>query len=86
MTARKIDKMRDKTSDLLLLSSTCNKMHNTEAHVRPCLSPRYKITYKEATCILRFLWNHLLKAFMLPLRKVTKTIHKYVALFVLYSI
>ena len=30
MTLRKIDKMRDKTFDLLLLSSTCNKLRNTE--------------------------------------------------------
>ena len=30
MTPREIYKMRDKTFDLLLLSSTCNKLRNTE--------------------------------------------------------
>ena len=30
MSSRKIDKMRDETFDLLLLSSTCNKLRNTE--------------------------------------------------------
>ena len=81
MTLRKIDKMRDKTFDLLLLSSTCNKLRNTEGSCKARLSPRYKTTYKEEICILRSLWNHLSKVFMLPLRKVTKTLRKYVALF-----
>ena len=52
MTPRKIDKMRDKTFDLLLLSSTCNKLRNTESSCKAM--PFYKIwnKYKEATCIL----------------------------------
>ena len=57
MTSMKIDKMRDETFDLLLLSSSCNKLPDTEGCTRPCLSPGYKITYKEAILILRSLWN-----------------------------
>ena len=41
MTARKIDKMRDKTFDLLLLSSTCNKLHNTDGSCKAL--PFFKI-------------------------------------------
>ena len=73
-TSRKIDKILDKTFDLFLLSSTCNKLHNTEGSCKALPFSKYKITYKEATFILRSLQNHLSNAFMLSLRKVTKTI------------
>ena len=37
----KIDKIRDETFDLLLLSSTCNKFPNTEGSCKALPSPGY---------------------------------------------